>query len=493
MIISQALESGYDIIIDCTCIWKNLSFLSSKQMIINKANLVPTFIHMWVKIGACHLFMGNISHLFIFADMPHQSDMPSCSDGSEDSDTVDPTGIYTMEEFITEQGVLHNFLERIAVKIQAKIEAQRTGTSRRRSGSRRFVGRNHEQGHERLVAEFFSENPVCTDQLFRTRYRMRRPLFLRIVRALGEWSPYFTRRKDGFSRQGLSPLQKCTAAIRMLARGSPADAVDGCVQIGESTAMECLERFAEGVIDKFGGQYLRCPTSVDMQRLLQIGEGCGFPATMFLEAVASQDLWIWHGFFGVIGSNSDIIMLNQSLLFTEVMKGKAPQVQFSINKRQYGVGYYLADGIYPEWTAFVKTAPHPQTEMERLFAQYQEEARKCTQQAFGVLQSRFPIVCGPTRFFQRATFGKIIQACIILHNMAIEDEKDMASSYFEPREPSGISATLPSNINNGPADCFATVLQRNDTSSICDQPAENQLRRDLIDHIWQRFGPFGNE
>ncbi|RLN34264.1 putative nuclease HARBI1 [Panicum miliaceum] len=451
------------------------------------------------------------------AGMPHQSDTPSCSDDSEDSDGVDPTGIYTMEEFITEQSVLHNFLERITVKIQAKIEAQQTGTSRRRSGSRRFVGRNHEQGHERLVADFFSENPICNDQLFRIRYRMRRPLFLRIVRALGEWSPYFTRRRDGFYRQGLSPLQKCTAAIRMLARGSPADAVDEYVQIGESTAMECLERFAEGLIDQFGGEYLRCPTSADMQHLLQIGEECGFPgmlgsigcmhwewddcppkwmcrlnhsdygaATMFLEAVASQDLWIWHGFFGVVGSNSDIIMLNQSLFFTEVLKGQAPRVQFSINKRQYDMGYYLADGIYPEWTAFVKTIPHPQTEKERLFAQYQEEARKGTQRAFGVLRSRFPIVCGPVRFFQRATLGKIIQACIILHNMTIEDEKDMTSAYFEPSGPSGISAILPSNINNGPADCFATVLQRNDT--ICAQPAENQIRRDLVDHIWQQFG-----
>ncbi|XP_025800167.1 uncharacterized protein LOC112879939 isoform X2 [Panicum hallii] len=429
---------------------------------------------------------------------PYQSDTPSCSDDSEDIDGVDPTGIYTMEEFITEQSVLHNFLERIFVKIQSKIEAQQTGTSRHRSGSRRFVGRNHEQGHEWLVADFFSENPICNDQLFRTR------------------------RRDGFYRQGLSPLQKCTAAIRMLACGSPADAVDEYVQIGESTAMECLERFAEGLIDQFGGEYLRCPTSADMQHLLQIGEECGFPgllgsvgcmhwewddcppkwmrrlnhsdygaATMFLDAVASQDLWIWHGIFGVVGSNSDIIMLNQSLFFTEVLKGQAPRVQFSINERQYDMGYYLVDGIYPEWTAFVKTIPHPQTEKERLFAQYPEEARKGTQRAFGILRSRFPTVCGPIRFFQRATLGKIIQACIILHNMTIEDEKDMASAYFEPREPSGISAILPSNIHNGPADCFATVLQRNGT--ICAQPAENQIRRDLIDHIWQQFGPSGDE
>ncbi|KAL6657902.1 hypothetical protein ACP70R_005682 [Stipagrostis hirtigluma subsp. patula] len=454
--------------------------------------------------------------------MPHQSDTSSCSDDSEDSSTVDPTSIYTMEEFITEQSVLHNLLERITAKIQAKIEAQQVGTSCRRSGTRKFMGRNHEEGDQLLVADFFSEDPVCDEELFRTRYRMRRPLFLRIVHALGEWSPYFTRRRDGFSRQGISPLQKCTAAIRMLIHGSPADAVDKYVQIGESTAMECLERFSEGVIEKFGGEYLRSPTTADMQRILQIGKDRGFPGmlgsigcmhwewencppkwmrrlnhtnfgavTIILEAVASQDLWIWHALFGVVGSDNEISVLNQSALFTEILKGQAPPVQFSINKKQYNMGYYLADEIYPEWAAFVKTIPIPQTEKERLFARYQEEARKDVERAFNLLQSRFPIVCGPTRFFQPATLGKIFQACVILHNMAVEDEKDMASDCFDSSEASGTSAVQASNINNGPADCFTTVLQR--TASVCAQPTHSQLRKDLIEHIWQQFGPFDNK
>ena len=38
--------------------------------------------------------------------------------------------------------------------------------------------------------------------------------------------------------------------------------------------------------------------------------------TVMLEAVASHDLWIWHAFFGVAGSNNDINVLNQSPLFT---------------------------------------------------------------------------------------------------------------------------------------------------------------------------------
>jgi len=459
------------------------------------------------------------------AGMSHQSNTSSCSDDSEDGNTINPAGKYkyTMEEFIAEHSVMHNLLRRINVKIQAKIKARQGGTSRRRKGfNRRVIERDHGEGHQRLVTDFFSDDPVYDEKIFRTRYRMSRPLFLRIVHALGEWSPYFTKRADICCRQGLSPLQKCTAAIRMLARGSPADAVDEYVQIGTSTAMECLERFAEGVIDKFGGEYLRGPTSVDMQHLLQIGEGYGFPgmlgsigcmhwewescppkwmrrlnhsdhgfATFILEAVASQDLWIWHACFNVVGSINDISVLNQSPLFMEVLKGQAPPVQFSIDKSQYDLGYYLADEIYPESTVFVKTMPFPRTEKERLFAKHQEEARKDVQRAFGVLQSRFPIVRGPIRFFQRATLGKILQACVILHNMAVEDEKDMASAYSEPNEASGITVVLPSNIKTGPANCLTNVLQR--TATICSQATHGQLRRDLIEHIWQQFGPFGDK
>ncbi|KAI5011893.1 hypothetical protein ZWY2020_024027 [Hordeum vulgare] len=70
------------------------------------------------------------------ADMSHQSDTSSCSDDSDDSTTIDPTGIYTMEDLISEQSIFHNLLEQINGKIQAKIKPQQAGASRR--GSRKI-------------------------------------------------------------------------------------------------------------------------------------------------------------------------------------------------------------------------------------------------------------------------------------------------------------------------------------------------------------------
>jgi hypothetical protein len=81
--------------------------------------------------------------------------------------------------------------------------------------------------------------------------------------------------------------------------------------------------------------------------------------TVILEAVASHDRWIWHAFFGVPGSNNDINVLNQSPLFVQQLRGEGPQVQYIVNGRQYNTDYYLADGIYPEWAAFVKSIRSP--------------------------------------------------------------------------------------------------------------------------------------
>jgi hypothetical protein len=43
-----------------------------------------------------------------------------------------------------------------------------------------------------------------------------------------------------------------------LAYGSPADIVDEYVRIGESTSIECLERFVRGINEVFGALQCKC-------------------------------------------------------------------------------------------------------------------------------------------------------------------------------------------------------------------------------------------
>uniref|UniRef100_A0A803Q2N0 Uncharacterized protein n=1 Tax=Cannabis sativa TaxID=3483 RepID=A0A803Q2N0_CANSA len=101
---------------------------------------------------------------------------------------------------------------------------------------------------------------------------MRKHVFLSIVQALESHSSYFQMRFDTTSKRGLSPLQKCTAAMRMLAYGVPADYVDEYVRIGETSAIDCLVNFVRGVNEIFETEYLRRPNVDDIRRLLQMGE-----------------------------------------------------------------------------------------------------------------------------------------------------------------------------------------------------------------------------
>jgi hypothetical protein len=272
------------------------------------------------------------------------------------------------------------------------------------------------------------------------------------------------------------------------------------------------------VIDIFGDKYLRRPNVDDVQRLLDIGESRGFPGmlgsldcmhwrwekcpmswkrqftngykgapTLILEAVASQDLWIWHAFFGLAGSNNDINVLNQSTLFIEQLKGKAPWVNYSVNEKEYQLGYYLVDGIYPEWAAFVKSIPMAQTEKHKLFAQYQEGARKDVERAFGVLQARWSILRRPARLYDRGDLHHIMIACIILHNMIVDDEKEEAGNILDLNEEARTSIVLPSVFTHGDMPVFAEVLERD--ARIRNRPTHRALKDDLIENIWKKFGP----
>ena len=94
------------------------------------------------------------------------------------------------------------------------------------------------------------------------------------------YDPYFVQKNDVVGNIGLSPLQKMIAAIRMLAYGVAADVVDDYVRIGESTAIESLQRFVSAIVAIYSDEYLRSLNSVDIARLSAIGERRGFPGML---------------------------------------------------------------------------------------------------------------------------------------------------------------------------------------------------------------------
>ncbi|XP_048610413.1 uncharacterized protein LOC106395244 isoform X1 [Brassica napus] len=348
---------------------------------------------------------------------------------------------------------------------------------------------------------------------------MNKPLFMHIVDQLSNEVLYFREKKDGLGRISLSPLQKCTAAIRVLAYGSATDAVNEYLRLGETTTRLCVENFVEGIIYLFGDEYLRRPTPADLQRLLDVGEYRGFSGmigsidcmhwewkncptawkgqysrgsgkpTIVLEAVASYDLWIWHAFFGPPGTLNDINVLDRSPVFDDIIKGEALNVTFSVNGREYHMPYYLTDGIYPKWATFIQSIPLPQGPQAVLFAQRQEAVRKDVERAFGVLQARFAIVKNPALFWDKVKIGKIMRVCIILHNMIVENERDGYTQYdvseFQQGEDNGsshVDLTYSTDIPTNNANQMGVRIR------IRDRQMHQQLKDDLVQHIWHKFG-----
>jgi hypothetical protein len=109
---------------------------------------------------------------------------------------------------------------------------------------------------------------------------MRRPVFIRLMNSVTAYDDWFECRQDCTGKMGLSALQKCVAAIRILVYGLPADAVDEYVRISESSTTVALNKFCRAVVAVFEDQYLRAPTSEDVQALQQVNAPRGFPGML---------------------------------------------------------------------------------------------------------------------------------------------------------------------------------------------------------------------
>nr|GEZ38235.1 hypothetical protein [Tanacetum cinerariifolium] len=221
---------------------------------------------------------------------------------------------------------------------------------------------------------------------------MARPLFNEIVTAVIDHDPFFHNNTDCIEKEGISGLLKFTSLILKLAYGVHAKFLDEYMQINERSLRLDLDHFFHSVMQIYGPEYLRKPTVTDVEKLyLHHEEKHGFPGMLgsldcmdwewfgcpyafkaqyvrrdhglnpfiLLEAVASQDLWIWQALFGVAGSKSDINVLYQSPLFNDLKTRRALEIPFVANDVTYPSGYYLVEEIYPKLAPLVKTIPKP--------------------------------------------------------------------------------------------------------------------------------------
>ncbi|PLW05449.1 hypothetical protein PCANC_28479 [Puccinia coronata f. sp. avenae] len=244
--------------------------------------------------------------------------------------------------------------------------------------------RNHVEGHQNLMKDYFDEDSTYNDRDFERRFWLRKQLVLKIIANVKSSFPYFVQKPDCTGKIGLSSTQKIISALRQLAYGCAMDATDKYCRTSEATARKCLKSFCNAIIYLYGKTFLQKPDSNDLIRILDTNNRRGFPGcigsldcmhwawkncptalagqykgkekkpTVVLEAVADQRMWIWHCYFGTAGALNDINVLEKSLLFKPMLDAKG-----------------------------VNQDPPSQH-----FQKLQEAARKDIERAFGVLQGK---------------------------------------------------------------------------------------------------------
>eukprot|EP00968_Pinguiococcus_pyrenoidosus_P018566 scaffold1954_cov268-Pinguiococcus_pyrenoidosus.AAC.3 len=135
----------------------------------------------------------------------------------------------------------------------------------------------------------------------------------------------------------------------------------------------------------------------------------------------------WSFSFGFPGSANDIVIFRNSPFLTQLLRGGAPRADYVLNGKQRSLVYITADGIYPEISLFWKGAAQPQGEKQSYAVAKQEALRKMAERGFGVLKAQWKILQVPFLYFQIADIEQIAKACVILHNMMVEERRESSA------------------------------------------------------------------
>ncbi|XP_071700097.1 uncharacterized protein [Rutidosis leptorrhynchoides] len=359
--------------------------------------------------------------------------------------------------------------ERIIALIQHLEDDDDEVESERVPRSRIYIPRNREEAGENLLKDYFSDTPVFPPYKFKRRFRMRIELFLRISQGISNFDShdtpehfrFFRERFDAIGRPTFTILQKMTSALRQLAYGTTADMFDEYLKMSEQTSILCLDNFCKCIITLYKERYMRSPNTYDVQRLYSKHEEK-------------------HGFKGMLGSidcmhwewkNCPVALKGQYTRET------SPLAPFEVNGNQYTKGNYLADGIYPDWATLVKSFACPTDDPRIKFTRFQASARKDVERALGVLQGRFHILSLAARTMSVNKMRRVMDCCIILHNMILEDQ-GFALSDWEEEFITEDMENRPERIPNRGRDQDVIIRE------IRDRTVHDQLTDDLVEHIW---------
>jgi hypothetical protein len=180
--------------------------------------------------------------------------------------------------------------------------------------------------------------------------------------------------------------------------------------------------------------------------------------------------------------------------------GQFGSYQYELNHTSHHMPYFLTDGIYPEWAIFAKGFTAPVTDHEKYYTAVVSAIRKDIKRAFGFLKAWWHFLLHACRFWYYTDILPVVQACIILHNMVIEFERELDEEdqeyIFSPTEDNvhvqRISVQIPeydSTVVTVQDDSYNTQLVNflAQQDHYTNREGHSSLRSDLMQHCWDLY------
>ena len=322
-----------------------------------------------------------------------------------------------------------------------------------------FETRHYKRKHRRDPFQVYSELVNVTEEDFKARYRITISRFNKILDKLK-----FEQEFDNAGVAGVHPTVKVLGALRQLSSGNPPAELMELFQIGRATLDNFCEDFCDQMIEAFEEDYLKpdwgqalrvnkrkhqldgllgsldcthlewgmCPSGYK-----GIYSGRSGRPTFILEALVDSSLRVHHFFFGYPGNLNDITVLRSSPLVDLIATGDYPEEQYCLNGQVFIRPFILVDGIYPAWSIFSKTVPHPTNEKERRYKVLQERYRKDVERFFGIFKKQWKLLGQVLKKKRVSYISKIVVTCLILHNMNVEDNNLAAREENEDGQLAG--------------------------------------------------------
>lgn len=320
---------------------------------------------------------------------------------------------------------------------------------KRKRTSRRYFF--HDQALRCILRDY-----LCPNALFGREF----PLMFRISRARFQVLMEDVMAAEiGYYENGSASLEaKLLLPLKTLAYGVASHCFCDYFQMSAQLARDCCKVF-DSTIKLVYGHYLKLPTKKDMKSICTLHKnvhkvegmlgsldcthtywkncpkawagsykGKEDKPSIVLEGLCDHHCFFWHLSYGYAGTLNDISILNLSPFLERLIDGsydslerESGVVPFKIENEVFEKTFILVDGIYPQYSRFVKGIKEPITEEEKRYTSWQEGARKDIERAFGILKSCWQFMSRPIHLMNIEDLGRRVQSCLILHNILVSD------------------------------------------------------------------------